>query len=84
MFQNGSLDISIISVDVSICSVSRGCTYQYVRWIFRKAVGLDLSDMGIIYMYAGIERSLTEQQVIKMRECSVCRIRGSKDLFKKW
>ncbi|XP_053405551.1 zinc finger MYND domain-containing protein 15-like [Mercenaria mercenaria] len=47
-----------------------------------KAVGLDVSDLGITYMYAGMEQA-PEPEPVRMRECCVCRLRGSKDLFKK-
>lgn len=56
----------------------------YMQLCYRKAVGLDLSDLGIMYMYAGTNQGQTEQQVVQMRECSVCKLRGSKDLFRTW
>ncbi|XP_052082324.1 zinc finger MYND domain-containing protein 15-like [Mytilus californianus] len=45
-----------------------------------KAAGLDLSDLGIKYMYDGMPK---ENEPVKMRTCSVCRLRGTKELFKK-
>ena len=50
----------------------------------RDAVDLDLEQYGINYMYAGLKKEMSEFPYIPMRECCVCRLRGTKELFKKW
>ena len=35
-------------------------------------------------MYSGLKKDLDNTSYIKMRECCVCNLRGTKELFKKW
>lgn len=69
--------------DIQVWERSFGHCFQLFS-CYRKAKGMDLSDLGIIYMYAGMNQGKIVQQDTLMRECSVCKLRGSKDLFKTW
>ncbi|KAK3601442.1 hypothetical protein CHS0354_033568 [Potamilus streckersoni] len=49
----------------------------------RLAAGFNTSQFKITYMYENVTQSLQTQGYQRFRECSLCGVRGTKDLFKK-
>ncbi|KAL5003901.1 hypothetical protein ScPMuIL_017357 [Solemya velum] len=51
--------------------------------ILAQQMPLDLSELGIQFLYHGGPRKETEEAHIRMRECIFCKFRGSQELFKR-
>ena len=58
--------------------------FLFLLSLYREAADLDLEQFGINFMYSGLKKDLDNSTYVHMRECSVCRLRGTKELFKKW